>query len=392
MTIARMTSRQRILAALRGDEVDYVPMVLHFWSQPLHPKAKWASEAERLSWFVQRGWDASVKVTTRVSPLPEVRTEVRHEQDGESTILHQIWRTPAGVIEERLRATTDWHAARRGSGPVGLGDDFRTPRYIEFPFKTEDDLEALPYLFPVEHAADMEAMRAAHARSRALADEFAVPLIAFHPAGMDWLTWLFPPEEMVVRMVEQPGMMCRILDHINEAFRRRLDLLLALGVDAVLRRGLYESTDFWSPRIFAECAVPPLKQEINRVHNAGALHIYDMMSGIKALLPQLAELEFDCLIDFDPAYGGLPDLGVLRDALPGKSIWGGISAPEHLGRGSPEETERAVQNAFACCGHRGFILGPRAGIRHDWPWENIEACDRAWRRLRSSRVEAGVAK
>jgi hypothetical protein len=22
------------------------------------------------------------------------------------------------------------------------------------------------------------------------------------------------------------------------------------------------------------------------------------------------------------------------------------------------------------------------GFRHDWPWENLEACERAWQRLR----------
>ena len=46
--------------------------------------------------------------------------------------------------------------------------------------------------------------------------------------------------------------------------------------------------------------------------------------------------------------------------------------------------DRAAEQAFAACGSRGFVLGPMVGIRADWPWENIEACDRAWRRLRSA--------
>lgn len=63
-------------------------------------------------------------------------------------------------------------------------------------------------------------------------------------------------------------------------------------------------------------------------------------------------------------------------------MWGGISGPEHLGRGTPPDTERAVERAFEACGKTGFILGPGVGIRHDWPRENIEACSRAWKRLR----------
>jgi hypothetical protein len=41
-----------------------------------------------------------------------------------------------------------------------------------------------------------------------------------------------------------------------------------------------------------------------------------------------------------------------------------------------------AERAFAACGRRGFVLGPVVGFRCDWPWKNLDACDRAWRRLR----------
>jgi hypothetical protein len=72
----------------------------------------------------------------------------------------------------------------------------------------------------------------------------------------------------------------------------------------------------------------------------------------------------------------------VRSELPGKSLWGGISGPEHLGRGTAEEVEQAVEKAFADCGKRGFILGPGVVFRNYWPWENLEAMERTWRRLR----------
>jgi hypothetical protein len=37
---------------------------------------------------------------------------------------------------------------RNARSPVGFYDDFRTSRYIEFPFKSASDLATLPFLFP----------------------------------------------------------------------------------------------------------------------------------------------------------------------------------------------------------------------------------------------------
>jgi hypothetical protein len=99
------------------------------------------------------------------------------------------------------------------------------------------------------------------------------------------------------------------------------------------------------------------------------------------LLGEFAALDFDCLFGVDPAMRQV-DLRQVRRALPGKSLWSGISATFHIGRGTPAEAERAVEEAFDSCGRLGFILGALEAIRHNWSWENIEACERAWRRLR----------
>jgi hypothetical protein len=134
--------------------------------------------------------------------------------------------------------------------------------------------------------------------------------------------------------------------------------------------------------MFRDLAVPELEWEIQAAKATGAAFVYLMDSGVGPLLSDLARLGFDCLAGVDPATAGGVDLAEVRRRLPGKALWGGISGPLHLGRGTPAEAERAVEQAFAACGRTGFVLGPVVGFRHDWPWENLEACDRAWRRLR----------
>lgn len=377
-----MTTRERLQAAWRCEDVDYVPLAFHFWPSPRHPRAVYGDERERLAFYRAHEWDARLELACAVSPVPEVEVEVRRETVHGERVLHQIWRTPGGTLEERLRITDDWpQAADPTAGPVYFGDDFRTSRYLEFPFKTEGDLAVLPYLFPDDNARDADVMAQQHRQLRPLADEFAVPLVGYHPAGMDWLIWLFPPEEIILRALTEPAFVQALLAQINRAYTRRLDILLGLGVDGLCRRGWYESTDFWSPTLFNTFARPTLATEIRACRAAGVPYIYLMDSGVQPLLPALAALDFDCLFGVDPATRPV-DLAQLRAALPGKALWGGLSGPLHLGAATPAQVEHAVEQAFAACTPHGFALGPAVGIRATWPWENIEAMERAWRRLR----------
>lgn len=378
-----MTVKERLLSAVRSEPVDHVPLVPRFWSAPRHERATWKNERERLEFFARHGWDATVDIWCAVRPAPSVRGDVFHERDERGPVLRQVWHTPAGDITERLRATDDWPQAQTATQPVGFLHDFRTPRYIEVPFKDMDDLAALPYLFPVELTPeDRDGFARAYRDARALADEFKVSVFADVRPGLDWLIWLFPAQEAVLRMLDSADMIERLLTHIGEAYRRRLELLLELGVDAIIRSGWYESASLWSPDIFRRYVVPEMEWEIRAAKAAGAAFVYLMDSGVTPLLPDLARLDIDCLAGVDPATAGGVDLAEIRRQLPGKALWGGISGPLHLGLATSDEVEAAVGRAFAACGKTGLILGPVVGFRYNWPWENLEACDRAWRRLR----------
>ena len=378
-----MTTKERLLAAARCQPVDHVPLAFHFWAHPRHARAVWNNEAERLAFYRAREWDARVEIGAWVSPSPEVRVEVEYETRDGNTILHQRWHTPAGTIEERLRVTDDWPGPRDAANPVGFGDDFRTSRYVEFPFKTPDDLATLPYLFPHDNPLDREQLIRQHREVRALADEFQVPLTLYHDCGMDWLIWLYPAEEAVLRTQDEPEMMHALLDHINAAHNARLQTALELGVDGVIRRGWYESADFWNPALYAEFARPWLEREVAQAHAAGTVFYYLMDTGIMPLLEQLAGIPFDCLYGADPATSQ-QDLAVIRRALPGKSLWGGLSGPLHLGLGTPAEVEQATNDAFDAWGTTGLILGTGVGFRYNWPWENLMALERVWKKRRMS--------
>jgi len=357
-----MTTRERLLAAVRCQDVDHVPMVIGFGGSNRHRNVTYRNERERLMFLQERGLDSFVPLSTRVSPMSQVKVVATYAAADGVPIVQQLWHTPAGTLTERLRATDDWESARNRDVQVALADDFRTSRYLEPPFKDEQDLAALPYVFPLDNPLDTQWIIQEHAAARALAKEFHVPVVANHSAGMDWLIWLYPAQEAVIRLVEEAGMIRRLLGQINAAFGRRLELALELGVDAVIRRGWYESTDFWSPGIFKEFSYPVLEKEMALCRQAGVAHIYQMCTGVLPLLPMLAALPFHCLIGYEPVYGGqLGTLKRVRSELPGKSLWGGISGPAHLGRGTAEEVEQAAARSGdarppACAGRGGSSL------------------------------------
>ena len=161
MSARTMTCKERFVEAIHCREVDYVPMMINFWDNYMvdartKEKKVWHNEQERLDVYKSYGWDTSIYVYVRVSPLKEVLMRRRLEQDG--AVLFQQWVTPAGTLEERLSMSEDWPEAQHGETNIPLGHDFRTSRYIESPFKDDASYDALPYLFPEYNPIDEEAI------------------------------------------------------------------------------------------------------------------------------------------------------------------------------------------------------------------------------------------
>jgi len=371
------------MAALKSQDVDYVPFIVD-WNegQKLHEALPWKNQRERLEYHGKMGWDTYIGIGLPVTPSADVRVTQKIETDETGReVLFQTWKTPARELKERLHKTEDWDFCELTGKYLDLGSDFRPPRYIESPFKDEKDLDTLEYIFPVENPYDDELIRKIFMEKKELSGEFGYPLIASVDAGMDWLIWLHRVEDCILRVIDKPGYIERLLGHINKAKHKRLELLLNLGVDAIVRRGWYESTDFWNPDVFRRFAKPAIEREIEMVHAAGIPYAYLMDTGVKPLLPILAELDFDCLIGADPVMGDV-GVGELRKALPGKSIWGGLSGPKHYGADSPDKAAQAVKDSFAVFGKKGFILGNAVSFRYFYPYENFLSAEREWKRLR----------
>ena len=377
-----MTSKERILAALNGGETDYVPLIIG-WNenQKLHERLSWKNERERLRYASEQGWDTSLRVSATVTPAKSVSVRQTISEENGVKTLSQSWETPAVTLEEKLRLTDDWDRSELSGKYLGLCSDFRTTRYISYALKNESDIAALEYIFPEDNPDDTERIKESYAAQRALADEFGYPLFAYLDSGLDWLMWLYPLAEGAYRAVDEPGNVRRILEYINRAKHKRLELLLSLGVDGVNRRGWYECTDIWSPELLRQFTWPTLEREIEMTHAYDKAFIYTIDTGAKGIATDLNAMGIDCFQGLDPVRGDMT-VKEIREAFPEKTLWGGFSAAVDFAAETPERAVRAVEEAIAVYGRRRLILGMAASFRYYYPWENYAAAEAAWKRLR----------
>ena len=67
------------------------------------------------------------------------------------------------------------------------------------------------------------------------------------------------------------------------------------GVDMVVERGWYFSTDFWSPKLFERFLFPHIKELAACAHRYGKKFGYVMTTGVEILGPRLADAGVDVL-------------------------------------------------------------------------------------------------
>ena len=375
-----MTCKERVLAALRRQDVDYAPCLPIFWSSPEAAGYLWTGEEERLDVCLNRlGVDALVDFGITQTPHPEVHERVWQDQPpGEAVpVIHKIIQTPAGELSCTVRKTGDWpHGA-----DIPLMSDFVVSRIVKPWIETEQDMDCLAYCRrpPDVTVAQVQEQLAP---VRELADRYSVPIRAAIGEGLTCSLSLFGAERAVMASVEQPELLDRLADLEHQVAVRRISLLAQAGVDLLARNGFYETTDFWSPAQLDHLLKDRLAREVELAHSAGLPVAYTVCTGVMPMLDYLRDLGFDALFGVEPALGNQDMAQIARRVGPVSCIWSGLSAPIHIGLGDPDSVSEAVAQFYQVFGKRGTILAATPSIRPHWPWENTMAMIREWKRQR----------
>ena len=406
-----MTSKERMSTAIRGEEPDRVPLYAWMFGfrAPEHLRWREAShwytmrlehihtlpepwdvrqDFRRVQRILSLGLDDLMEVSVPWSAHPDVEIRDWEEPSSERepyTLLCREYHTPAGILRHRVRRTEE----RSGPGWVvqppqpQLFEDFNIPRDIEHAVSGPEDLPKLRYLLQSPRGEQLAEFRSRMARIRRLADEEGVMVQGWSAFGMDGIVWLCGVEDAVMSAIDAPDFFQELVDVMYDFDRMRTEMLLDIGgVDMVVQRGWYSSTDFWSPALFRRFVLPHLKDLVRTVHQAGKLFAYVMTTGIMAMLEDLCEAGIDLLYFVDPIQDSV-DMSALNEALDGRfAVAGGVNSGITLGEGTSQEIRDAVHTAVRTLGPGGgFILSPVDALFPDTPWENVQTMIEAWREI-----------
>lgn len=410
-----MRSRERLLAAIRSQRPDHVPLLCWCFGFAPPPRLRWRRDGRDVPyWYTMRlehihtlpepwdladdfarverwlslGLDDVVEVSPPWGKHHDVRVRDWQEPPKASEPyrrLCRIYETPAGELLHVVRKTDEEPGPGWVIQPdhVPLIEDYNIPRGVKHAVAGPEDLPKVRYLLQEPSAEALNDYRARMAQVKRFAAEKGVLVQGWSAFGMDLVVWLCGVEGAVLAAMTDPGYFQALVEIVYAFDRRRTEIMLDVGgVDMVVQRGWYSSTELWSPRLFRRYVLPHLRDLAEMCHGAGVACAYTMTTGVMTLAAELAESGIDLLYYADPVQDDL-DLDSAKRAFGGKvALAGGVNSGVTLARGSRQGIRQAVHRAVGSLGPEGFILAPVDALFPDTPWESVEAMIDAWREVR----------
>jgi hypothetical protein len=414
-----MNSKERLTSAWRCEPTDHIPLTFQCAGNLVPGHLRWNcndrhGQREVRRWYSKRlehihtlpvpwtledefnrvrawqslGVDDLIDVSVPWSVHPDVRwTNSRREPDGESgyPILVRDYHTPAGTLRHQVHHTGD----QLGEGwliqpnQVSLLEDFNLPRGVEHAVSSPEDIPRIRYLYcpPDQESADWLDSRLK--RITRFAGEQEVAVQAWAAFGMDAVVWLCGTEGAIRLATEQPEAFAELMELITQTDLARIDLAAGHpGIDLVIERGWYSSTNFWSPVLFDQFLLQHVRRLADRSHRHGKPFCYTVTAGVEVLGPKLADAGVDVLYFVDPLLDGI-SMEKAKNLLGSRMcVVGGTNAIT-LATKNRKTIEEEVRQAAAAFGPSGgFVLHPIDALSPDTPWEGVEMLIEAWQKHR----------
>ena len=323
-----MTSRERILTAIRCDKPDRVP-VSPFGLGRLDPRGPVATELiAKTDPFLSAGVGGNLFMGRLF------RTESRQEGNDTLTTIH----TPKGALTQRYRRTTI------------------TGYTVEFPCKNADDVEkylSIPFEPSDPNVDTFLAYRAEIGEAglvlAGMGDAICLPATILSPEDM-CLLWLDAPD-LMLRTVELAAE--RVNDFVDKACRK--------GVDAYRIIGGEYATEQLGPSGFDALVKPYDTDLVRTIHKYGGIAYYHNHGDVNGYLERFAELGIDALDPLEvPPYGDV-DLAAAKRRIGDRvCLVGGLDDMEALESLDEATVKAMARRCLEAAGPDGYCLGGTA--------------------------------
>jgi uroporphyrinogen decarboxylase len=378
-----MNSRERILAAIRHEPVDRVPLYLRLWD--MHEGVDnipfdWRNQVTRAENLLKIGVDDTLLlepplgyteeyhadlaqgITTTITQLPPA-------EQGDKPRLQKVYETPDGPLTITVKTSKDWIHGN----DIMLFSDFNLPRQTEAIIKDIDDVKRLRHLLAKPTPEQIEEF---HLRSKTIhceAKRLGVAIDGGWSALGDSAVWLCGINNIYRWQMREPDLLEALFDVLLEWEMMRTELVLQEGIDVMVHMAWYEGTVFWTPKNFRRFIKPRLAQLVDKCHSAGVPFRYIITKDWTPMQDDLLDLGIDCISGIDPVQDKI-DLKEVKQQIGDKvCLMGGVNAAVMLTQWGDDQIRNAIDQAMEILSPgNGFILFPVDNIFCELPWEKVE--------------------
>lgn len=369
-----------MLTVLNGGKPDYTPCSIYF-NNSLRIKEYDLSDTEqRIKCYLEMGTDPVIDISLpSVCAMEEVAAKTWTEEihDEKYPVIFKEYVTPEGTLRQGVYRTDDWPFGNDIPFP---GNDHCASNNYEPLIKSPDDIAAFKYLWGKPSDNEIESFNNLNKKLFEISKKYQVLTRATVGQGLAALMFLMGAENFVLFSIDYPESFKELAEseHLMTLFRMKT--AKDYGVDIFKRFGGYEQTNFFSPSIYKNVVAPLAKKEVNEAAVLEVPMYYRVVTGVKPLLKDIAEIGFDCVEGFEPELSNCKNEDI-RIALEGKSvIWTGVSSPVCLNYKDDSLTRKAVREAMDVFDGMGFILGVTNSIRQHFNWNNTLALVDEWKK------------
>lgn len=342
--VSTMTSRERTLAALKGEEVDRFPVWLKMagksW-QGGQPQPYRSMEA--LTLLEQVGCDPMMGVSASTDCW---NSHIAHQTDRHDAKTTTVIQTPDGElhgVDQYDNGSASWHP-------------------VTYLVETKEDLARMRWVYrDTEWSVDEASVARASARQTELAERGVVTMASVGPSPlMNLMQHIAGPVNAIYLMADAPELCREVMDLMHRDRLRQLNALLPHTHADTFWMTENTSTSLISPDMFRELCVPHLTAYTNLMWEFGRIPVHHMCGTLKALLEIIDELPAAANEAYTTPPVGDVTLAEGRKRMPSKALIGGTNAALWL---KPvDEIVEEVARDLAACPDRRRIFLTSAGV------------------------------
>ena len=335
--MAEMTSKERILGAIRGEKTDRVPwspFLAYYWE---HLPAQ-DRNCGQLEYMKRKGADPLLRGFNVLYHAKRHGCEHTHTNNGRT--MTDTYTTKVGTLTEIRTYSPSGNTWFLTGHPVKTEEDFKTLQYIMENTEITENLAG----FEREYAAIGE--EAVTAPSIGLNQKTAFQAMVEHWCGT---------EQLVYALCDYPETVEECLDVIRERNMETLRISVRSSADVF---NFFEdsSTTNISPAMFEEYTAPEINAWGKLIHQEGKLLMHHACGHLKGLLPKIAETEIDILESISPPPTGNVDIAECAERLPGHiALIGGIE-PTFFRNCSMDALEKRVIELLTAMKGKRYVL------------------------------------